>query len=296
MRPLALLLTGTAALLAGCAATPESSRPSVVASTDVYADIAHSIGGARVDVTAVLDDPRKDPHEYEATARDRLAVSRADLVIENGGGYDTFMTPLVPDSASRSPEVIVAVDELPLDGDNEHVWYEVRAAEAVAGRVAEELGRLDPAGAEAYTTALGKFRAEAGTLLERIDGLRALGQGRAFVATEPVPGYLLADLGLDDRTPAELSQSVEEGTDIPAGVLLEVLDLLSQRGVALVAYNAQTATGQTERIRQAAGTAGIPVVDFSETLPKGSHYLGWMRRNVDAVEAALSSSESGAHR
>ena len=149
MRPLALLLAGTAALLAGCAATPESTRPQVVASTNVYADIARSIGGDRVDVTAILDDARKDPHEYEATARDRLAVSRADLVIENGGGYDSFLEPLLEE---RSASAIV------FDGEGA-TWRERRITTTSLARARRE-----------GLTAIGSC-----SFSEPVDELKALG-------------------------------------------------------------------------------------------------------------------------
>jgi len=93
----ALALTAASALvLTGCAATPaegggDPTLVQVVASTNVYGSLAEQIGGDRVEVTSIITSVAQDPHSYEATARDRLAVAEADLLIENGGGYDHFM-------------------------------------------------------------------------------------------------------------------------------------------------------------------------------------------------------------
>jgi zinc/manganese transport system substrate-binding protein len=293
MRPLALL-AASAVLLAGCSATPADSRPSVVASTNVYADLARSIGGGRVRVTALLDSAAKDPHEYEASGRDLLAVSRADLVVENGGGYDSFLTPLLDELGTAAPPVIDAVDLGALESGNEHVWYRLPTAVAVAEQIADRLTALDPAGRAAYRAALADFTTRADGLEQRIAALRPEATGSTVLATEPVPLYLLAALGVTDRTPAELTQAVEEGGDIPPAVLLDVLDRLSQHRVSLLAYNGQSATGQTERLREAASDGGVPIVDFTETLPRGLDYLGWMERNVDAVAEALRLSPTGA--
>ena len=86
-----------AATLTGCAAPrlEESSGIQVVASTSVYGDIARAIGGEAVSVTSLISDAAQDPHSYEASARDQLALSHADVVIENGGGYDDFVTTLL---------------------------------------------------------------------------------------------------------------------------------------------------------------------------------------------------------
>src|SRR5436189_4325412 len=116
-------------LASGCSSSGDRSddgRLSVVSSTNVYASIAAAVGGAWVDATAFIDSPGQDPHSYEASGRDTLAVSDADLVIENGGGYDDFMQQLL-DSASGSPRVLNVVDQSGLpdrdaDDFNEHVW------------------------------------------------------------------------------------------------------------------------------------------------------------------------------
>jgi zinc/manganese transport system substrate-binding protein len=85
-------LAGLSLLLTACApAAAPSAEPEgidVVASTNVYGDIARAVGGDKVNVTAIINKTSQDPHSYEATAQDRLVISKAELVIENGGGYD----------------------------------------------------------------------------------------------------------------------------------------------------------------------------------------------------------------
>ncbi|MGD2202621.1 metal ABC transporter solute-binding protein, Zn/Mn family [Microbacterium maritypicum] len=109
----ALALASVAALtLAGCS-TPATGEGddgtiTVVASTNVYGDIAATIGGDRVDVQSIITSASQDPHSYEASARDRLTVQKADLVIENGGGYDAFIDTLLQDA--KDPHVVTAVE------------------------------------------------------------------------------------------------------------------------------------------------------------------------------------------
>ena len=105
--------------------------------------------------------------------------------------------------------------------------------------------------------------------------------------TEPVPLYLLESAGLVNRTPADFTEAVEDGSDVPASVLKETLDLMRSDNVAVLAYNEQTGSPQTEEVRAAAVDAGVPVVNFTETLPVDSSYLDWMDANVTALEQAL---------
>ncbi|MDQ7877017.1 zinc ABC transporter substrate-binding protein [Microbacterium sp. QXD-8] len=113
--PVLGLTAASALVLAGCAGTAagedaaDDGRLSVVASTNVYGQIAAEVGGDLVDVTSIVTNESQDPHSFEPSARDQLAVSKADLVIENGGGYDAFVDALIESSGTDAP-VITAVE------------------------------------------------------------------------------------------------------------------------------------------------------------------------------------------
>ncbi|GLJ80235.1 metal ABC transporter solute-binding protein, Zn/Mn family [Microbacterium imperiale] len=116
--PAAVLVAAASLTLAGCAgsAAPGASgsgdsgdKLSVVASTNVYGSLAAEVGGDAVEVTAIITSLAQDPHSYEASARDQLTVSEADLIIENGGGYDSFLEGLIDASGTEAP-VLTAVE------------------------------------------------------------------------------------------------------------------------------------------------------------------------------------------
>jgi zinc/manganese transport system substrate-binding protein len=274
----------------------------VTTSTDVYGDIAQTIGGDRIHVTPIIHSVSQDPHSYEATAQDKLAVSKAKVLIENGGGYDDFFNTLVADSTTGDHRLI-NVTELsglaPQAGTaspgaaaethefNEHLWYNFQTMTATADAITQELSKVDPAGASSFAANADRFKAELGKLKDRTAGLKASHQGEAVAITEPVPLYLLEAAGLVNKTPEDFSQAIEEGHDVPVPVQQETLDLISGKAVKVLAYNAQTEGPQTEKLKDAAAEAGVPVVDFTETLPEGKGYLQWMADNVDHLEKAL---------
>src|SRR6185437_15579706 len=93
MRVRIVLVCLLPALLAGCGGSGSTRGGlSVVASTNVYGDIARQIGGVHVDVTSILTSPDADPHLFEPGTANGLAVAEANVVIQNGAGYDAFMT------------------------------------------------------------------------------------------------------------------------------------------------------------------------------------------------------------
>ena len=311
----AALAAASVLALAGCAgATPGSSGSSaaadgkvqVVASTNVYGDIAAAIGGDRVDVTSIISSTAQDPHSYEASAEDQLTISRAGLIIENGGGYDSFMDSLIDATGTEAP-VITAVefshdypgaeahsdddhdheDHDHIEGFNEHVWYDPHTIAHVAEEIAHELGEIDAAGAATYEQNYATFAAGIDDLEASLADIAAAHTGQKVFVTEPVPLYLIAAAGLENATPPAFSEAVEEGQDVPPATLLEALNILKSGDVSTVIVNAQTGGAETTQVTDAAKAAGIPVLEFTELVPEGDTYLTWMAQNISDLAGTL---------
>ena len=308
-------LLALALVLPACG-TPDAPAASetipVVASTDVYGAVVQAVGGDRVTVTSLIDDPAADPHSYEAPPAAAAAVARARLVVVNGGGYDDFAERLAPGPGASVIDV-VALSGLaaPAGGElNEHVWYSLPTMKALAGRIATDLGAADPAGAASFAANAGAFGTRVDELIARVAALKAEHGGERIAVTEPVPLYLTDAAGLIDATPPEFSEAVEEDSDPPAAVVATTLDLFSNRSdagsstpdsvrggrptpdpadpVRALLVNAQTRTAVTDQVEQAARGAGVPVVEVGETLPSGTvDYVDWINGQLDALGAAL---------
>lgn len=289
-RPALAALCALAAALSACspAHTASDGRLQIVASTDVYGAIARAVAGRRADVTSIIADPSQDPHEYQASARDQLAVSRADVLIENGGGYDDFL-PRLQQAAGKPGATTVRAVTLhagPI-GDNVHVWYDFATVERLATRLAAVLAAHRPGAAGAFHAAAARFVGRVQALRQVEAGLRRRFGGTAVAVTEPVPDYLLAACGLVDRTPAQFQDSVSAGTDVSASVLARTLALFDDHTVHVLVYNAQTSGAETLRVQAAAAANGIPAVPVTETVPAGASYLSWMHANLTALASAL---------
>ncbi|MEU1973134.1 zinc ABC transporter substrate-binding protein [Microbacterium sp. NPDC019599] len=306
----AALAAASALLLAGCAsgestAAEDDGRIDVVASTNVYGQLAEEIGGDLVDVTSIITSGAQDPHSFEPSAQDQLAVAEADLVIENGGGYDPFIDGLIEASGTEA-QVLTAVEfshEWPggaahddsegdhghehVEGFNEHVWYDPTAMADLVQGIASKLIALSPDDADAFTTAADALAEQITGLESSLADLEAEYAGDDVFVTEPVPLYLLEAAGLSDVTPAAFAEAVEEGLDVAPAVLLESIKLLEGGDVRVVFVNAQTGGAETEQVVDEAEASGIPVVEFAETLPEDHTYISWMQENIAAIQDAL---------
>ncbi|AWN24966.1 zinc ABC transporter substrate-binding protein [Streptomyces sp. NEAU-S7GS2] len=269
-----------------------SSVIPVVASTNVYGDIVQQVGGGKVKVVSIISDPAQDPHSYEASTQNRLALSKAKVVVENGGGYDDFVGEMLRSAKNSSPAVIDAVK---VSGKaskagaelNEHVWYDAPVMGKLADRIADALAKAAPADAAVFRHNAAAFKDRLTVLESKERQVKAAHAGAAVAVTEPVPLYMTEAMGLRNKTPADFSEAVEEGEDVSAQSLQRILALFTGKQVKALIYNKQTSGPPTEKVKAAAEENGIPVVPVTETLPPGEDYIGWMTANVGAIKSAL---------
>lgn len=266
-------------LLAGCSAPAhvDDGLIHIVASTNVYGHIAAAIGGDRVEVTSIVSDPAHDPHSVEGSARVQLALSKADIVIENGGGYDDWVDTLLAGAGNDDATVLNVTQLSGYDtaGDfNEHLWYDLPTVQKLAEALGAELG----ADATAFVESLAALQA-------RQDAMAATEHETPAAITEPVPLYMLEASGFVNVTPDAFSEAIEEGVDVPPAALRDTLTLVGNGDARLLVYNEQTTSPETEQVKAAAIAANVPVVPMTETLPNGLSYLDWMTANLSALEA-----------
>jgi zinc/manganese transport system substrate-binding protein len=304
------LATATVLLLAGCATTDPSTEPTeepfagltIVSSTNVWGDVSSSIGGDLVEVVSIIDSFSQDPHSYEASARDQLAVNDADVIVANGGGYDSFIDTLAKAAGNDNVVYAYLPDELeqaPKEEDddhdhdhdhahgNEHVWYDFHVVEDFATRLADQLKLLDPENSAEYSANLAAFVAQIETLEESAAAIAGSVSGAKVISSEPVADYLLDKLGLTNITPESFSQAIEEELDVSPADLLEIQNLISTKSVDLFVVNIQTGSVQIDSLIKLAETSGVAVVQMSELLPEGLSYVEWMQQNITAIEQGL---------
>ena len=290
MKTTRLFAIALAAVLAlsGCAPTQaESQKFQIVASTNVWGSIAAAIGGDKVEVTSIIDNANKDPHSYEATARDQLAVEKADLVIANGGGYDDFIDTM--SQAAGNKQIFRASSAVTSVAwqENEHLWFSLQAVAEVAAALADTLASIDGENTQTYLANSTAYLAELTTLASEVGKLKNITNGYSYFGTEPLAVWLMADLGFADKTPAEFAEAIENETDVPPVTMKESLDLIASGKLNYLVINAQTQNSQVQQIIDAARDAGLRAVVLSEILPEGESYLTWMAANLKTLNPGM---------
>jgi zinc/manganese transport system substrate-binding protein len=288
MRTIIVLAAG-GLLLAGCGGAKTGSGLAVVAAENVYGDIAQQIGGTHVHVTSILSDPNADPHLYEPGSSNGLAVATARVVIQNGLGYDAFMTKLENAAPNAKRSVLTIADVLGVRGRdaNPHLWYDVPALGRIGSAIAAALEHADPAHSSVYRAGFARFDASLAPLRREVAQLRQAFGGLPVAYTEPVPGYLIDAAGLKNLAPSSFTRAIEEGTEPPPQAVAAMNALMTRRLVKVLLYNSQAVSPITSRVRAEAAHAHIPIVGVSETLPPHRTFQQWQLAQARQLSAAL---------
>jgi zinc/manganese transport system substrate-binding protein len=252
--------------------------------------VAAQIGGRYVSVTSIESNPNTDPHTYEVSPGVARAVSAAQLVIQNGIGYDEFMAKIESASANSVRRVIDVQRLLGLSDNtpNPHLWYSPQTMPKVAEAVAVDLAHLRPAHAEYFKTNADKFIASLHPWIEAIDRFKAEYPKTAVATTEPVADYMLEAAGTRNLTPFRLQADIMNGVDpSPQDVTFQTA-LFTQHKVKVFVYNQQVTDSLTQSFIAAAKKADVPVIGVYETMPvPGYDYQTWMLAEVQALQKAV---------
>ncbi|HET9172273.1 MAG TPA: zinc ABC transporter substrate-binding protein [Actinospica sp.] len=301
----AVLLLGAAGLVAGCsssngadsssAAAAGSTKIEAVGAENEYADVISQIGGQYVSVSSVESNPNTDPHTYEASAQVASAVAQAQLVVQNGLGYDDFMTKIEQAAANGARKVVdvQTLLGLPDSTPNPHLWYKPSTMPAVAAQVASDLAALDPSHAAYFKANLATFDGSLDAWSTALATLKSKFGGDGVATTEPVADYLLEAGGIENLTPWTFQADVMNGTDpSPQDVATEKA-LFTGHKVKAFVYNQQVTDSLTTSLAALAKANGIPIVGVYETMPTpGYTFQKWMGAEVNALSNALGSGVS----
>jgi zinc/manganese transport system substrate-binding protein len=285
----------------GSAAPASSSSSGVInaiGAENEYANVLGQIGGKYVHVSSILNNPNTDPHTYESSPGVAQEVSNAQLIVQNGVGYDTFMNRIESASPSSNRKVIVVqnVLGLPTNTPNPHLWYDTRTMPAVAAAMEADLSSLQPSHASYFHANLARFNTSLQPWLAAIASFKARYAGTTAATTEPVADYLLTAMGINNLTPFAFQADIMNGVDpTPQDITLEN-GFFTQHRVKVFCYNQQVVSNLTVSVRQRAQQNNVPIVGVYETMPTpGYDYQTWMLAEVHAIEKAITSGTSTEH-
>src|SRR5215212_8929115 len=266
----------------------------VVATTTQVADFARNLGGDRIQVTSLLK-PNLDAHDFEPSPADVEAIARADLVVENGAGLETWLHDTITSSGFDGPLVDTSQGvRLRMVGGaiDPHIWQNPRNAEVMVANIDRAFAAADPADARVFRANLAGYTKQLQALdaevQRQIDSLA----NKKLVTNHDAFGYYV------DRYGLQLVGSVIPSFDTSAELSgRDIRDLVAE----IKATRVKAVFSETSLPPRAAETigreAGVKVVTgegalYGDTLgPRGSDgdtYLKMIRHNTATIVSNLS--------
>lgn len=250
----------------------------VVIGMDFYGEVAQQVTGNHGKVTSFISNPSVDPHDYQPGTKQAQELGQANVIIENGVGYDSWMNKLVK-SNGNSKARVVNVSHLvgKKDGDNEHLWYQPATVKKLALDLATQFGKADPEhkadyqkNAQRYLTSLKPLDREIARVKRQVNP-----SNNQVAVSEPVFDYALSNLGYQVMD-QHFEKAVEDGSDSSPKDINEIQQAIKNHQIAFFVNNSQASDSVVKNLIKLAHQNNVPVLNVTETKPKGKTYTQWM--------------------
>ena len=279
-------------VLAGCSSeSNDASGSDMIATTNVWADVASAVTGE--DVDAIITGDAVDPHHYEPSAKDLSRIKGADTVVATGGAYDAALY-----TAAEQDRIIYAIPLLDEheahDHDHnhhhahmphslnelEHAWF---APEKVL-QVAEDIA--DRTGGDASDV-----KQRIGQIQSKLNAVPHVHIGM----TETIAAGLVWGTELHDITPEEYVKASLNHQEPSASAVAAFLEQIERGELDMLFVNPQSTNSATQRLADAAKAHNVPVVEIRETPPAGQNFLDYFEEIVGQITDIAAHAEPTDH-
>lgn len=325
MRAISLSLLAALILLTTPVWAEQTAPLTLYASTYPLSEFSQRIGGEKVNVKSILP-PGADAHDYEPTARQMLEITRADIFVYNGAGFELWIHKLLKALEGDHQLTIVntteGMDLLAADDDHHHhdhshgffssawgkvrslfghhhhhhhdhgpddphVWLDPTLALQQAQKIHDTLIQLQPEHAPFFSLNFQHLKDE---LLELdrqyTESLRDL-TNRHFVVPHKAFSYLAERYDLEQIAIA----GVHPGSEPSQREVMAIIDFLRANDIGYVFFETTVSNRVAQTIATETGAQTLvlnPIENLRrEDLAAGQTYFSLMRKNLENLLIAL---------
>ena len=315
---LSLFIIFTTALpLASCSSDKgsvkkDSSKISVVTTIFPYYDFTRSIAGDKADIRLLLS-PGSEPHSYEPSPSDIVAIENCDIFIYNGGESDEWVESVLESIDNKNMKVMRMMDyvdllyEQSVDHDehnheheehtehehgkeyDEHIWTSIRNAEKLTDAICDKLSACDFANKEIYAKNTDIYMSKLQTLDSEISEIVSNAKRKTVVFGDRFPFlYFVTDYSLEYEC---AFPGCSSETEPSISTVTHMIDFTRNNQVPVVFY-LEFSNGNVAKL--ISEDSGAKTMRFSschnvtkEEFADGSSYISLMEQNANALKEAL---------
>ncbi|OLC31889.1 MAG: hypothetical protein AUH31_01715 [Armatimonadetes bacterium 13_1_40CM_64_14] len=284
---LALLVVLTVLPIADRRASAATDKMAVAASFYPMYEFARQVGGDRVHVRN-LTPAGAEPHDYELTPKDIIAVNASKVLIYNGAGLEPWAQKLLPQlppsvlvvNAAGGIRIAIATSGEDQGKPDPHIWMDPVLAQKQVDNILTGFIRVDPIGKAVYEANAAKFKQGLAALHERFQRALSTCRGKIFITNHAAFGYFAARYGLTQIGIAGLAPDAEPS----AAKIRELIRVARQNDIQVIYYESLVSPRVAAAIAREVGARTLvfdPLEGLTdEELAQGRNYLSVMGQNL----------------
>lgn len=278
-----LVLFSLLIFIGGCSNKKPTSQKIITTTVNTYIEPIKSVVGNKYKVESIIKSVNVDPHSFSPSSNDAKLIADSKLIVSSGLGYDDWVNKIVT-ANSQDKNLIDFANVLgKKDGANEHIWFGVQNVQQLSQKIYQRMAKEDPKNKAYYQANFKKYDLKLDSLIQREAALKKYTNGKKAYVTEPLPYYLLKDLGVTIANP-HFAKAIEDDTDPSIEDVKDMENGLRKHQVSFLVVNKQVTSGIITKMTSLAKKYHVPIIYFTETLPSNLGYYDWMNGNITQIE------------
>lgn len=300
-----IALLTPALLMGGCnqnneKSTINSNKLSIVTTIFPFYDFAKNVAGDKADVRLLLS-PGSEPHSYEPSPSDIVAIENCDLFVYNGGESDEWVKNVLSSIQNKKVKILCMMDCItPIyernpdhslgDEYDEHIWNSVRNCKMLVKALCTNLQKIDADNYNYYSDNENKYIKKLNALDNKFEQIVKNGKRNVVVYGDRFPFlYFVTDYKLNYEC---AFPGCSSETEPSISTVTHLINFVRDKKIPVVFY-LDFSNGKTANL--IAEDTGAKTLRFSSchNITKnefacGETYISLMENNANALKEALS--------
>lgn len=278
----------------------QSDKISIVTSIFPYYDFVRNIAGDNAEIKLLLS-PGSEPHHYEPSPSDIVAIEECDIFIYNGGESDEWVENVLDSLENKSATILKMTDYVTLlneknpdhtDGDepDEHIWTSIRNSEKMVSEISKAISEKDSNNKTIYENNTAQYLSRLEQLDKDFIEVVENKKRDTVVFGDRFPFlYFMTDYGLNYEC---AFPGCSSETEPSLEVVTRLINYVNSENIPVVFY-LEMSNGKTAKL--IADDTGAKTMQFSschnitkDEFNSGEDYISIMQKNCVALKEALS--------